>query len=50
MIMGMKNRAQKALSFYEDKGDLMICISSSGGGSLKNIINGANFAKQLALK
>jgi hypothetical protein len=35
MIMGMKNRAQKALSFYEDKGDLMICISSSGGGESK---------------
>ena len=46
---GYENWAQKELSFYGDKGDLMICISSSGG-SLKNIINAANFAKKLALK
>jgi len=45
---GYENWIKKALSFYADKGDLLICISSSGES--KNIINGANFAKKLAAK
>jgi D-sedoheptulose 7-phosphate isomerase len=41
-------RSQKALSFYADKRDLVICISSSGES--KNIINGAMFAKSIGCK
>lgn len=42
---GYENWVQKALSFYADKGDMLICISSSGES--KNIINGAKFAKKI---
>lgn len=45
---GYENWVQKALSFYADKGDLLICISSSGES--KNIINGAKFAKKFGCK
>ena len=45
---GYENWVQKALSFYADKGDLLICISSSGES--KNIINGAKFAKKMSCK
>ena len=45
---GYENWVQKALSFYADKGDLLICISSSGQSM--NIINGANFAKKIGCK
>jgi D-sedoheptulose 7-phosphate isomerase len=38
----------ESLSFYADKGDLLICISSSGES--KNIINGAKFAKKIGCK
>lgn len=42
---GYENWVKKALSFYADKGDMLICISSSGES--KNIINGAKFAKKI---
>ncbi len=45
---GYANWVQKALSFYADKGDLLIGISSSGKS--KNIINGAKFAKKIGCK
>ena len=45
---GYENWVKKALSSYADKGDLLICISSSGES--KNIINGANFAKKIGCK
>ena len=45
---GYENWVQKALSFYADKGDMLICISSSGQS--KNIINGAKFAKKIGCK
>lgn len=45
---GFENWVKKALSFYADKGDLLICISSSGQS--KNIINGAKFAKKIGCK
>ena len=45
---GYENWVQKALSFYADSGDLLICISSSGES--KNIINGARFAKNCVAK
>ena len=45
---GYENWVQKALSFHADKGDLLICISSSGES--QNIINGAKFAKQIGCK
>jgi D-sedoheptulose 7-phosphate isomerase len=45
---GYENWVKKALSFYADKGDLLICISSSGQS--KNIINAANFAKKMGCK
>jgi len=45
---GYENWVQKALSFHADKGDLLICISSSGQS--KNIINGAKFAKKIGCK
>jgi len=45
---GYENWVKKALFFYADKGDLLICISSSGES--KNIINGAKFAKKLGCK
>jgi D-sedoheptulose 7-phosphate isomerase len=45
---GYENWVQKALSFYADKGDLLICISSSGKSM--NIINGAKFAKKNGCK
>ena len=45
---GYENWVKKALSFYADKGDLFICISSSGES--ENIINGANFAKKVGCK
>ena len=45
---GYENWVQKALSFYADKGDLVICFSSSGQS--KNIINGAKFAKKIGCK
>ena len=43
---GYENWVQRALSFYADKGDLLICIS--GSGQSKNIINGAKFVKLVA--
>lgn len=45
---GYENWVQKALASYADKGDLLICISSSGQS--KNIINGVNFAKKIGCK
>jgi len=45
---GYENWVCKALSFYGDKGDLLICISSSGES--KNIINGAKFGKKMGCK
>ena len=45
---GYENWVQKALSFYADNGDLLICISSSGES--KNIVNGATFAKKIGCK
>ena len=45
---GYENWVQKALSFYADKDDLIICISSSGES--KNIINGAKFAKKMGCR
>jgi len=45
---GYENWVQKALSFYADKGDLLICISSSGQS--ENIIKGAKFAKKAGCK
>lgn len=45
---GYENWVQKALSFHADKGDLLICISSSGES--RNIINGAKFAKKIGCK
>ena len=45
---GYDNWVSKALSFYADKNDLLICISSSGES--KNIINGAKFAKKSGCK
>ena len=45
---GYENWVQKAISFNADKGDMLICISSSGNS--KNIINGAKFAKKIGCK
>ena len=45
---GYENWVQKALSFHADKGDLLICISSSGESH--NIVNGAKFAKKIGCK
>jgi D-sedoheptulose 7-phosphate isomerase len=45
---GYENWVHKALSFYADKGDLLILISSSGKS--KNIINGGKFAKKIGCK
>ena len=45
---GYENWIKNALSFYADKGDLLISISSSGES--KNIINGAKFAKKMDVK
>ena len=45
---GYENWVEKALSFYADKEDLLICISSSG--TSKNIINGAKYAKKIGCK
>jgi|TARA_B110000027_G_scaffold15790_1_gene16089 D-sedoheptulose 7-phosphate isomerase len=45
---GYENWVQKALSFYADKDDLLICISSSGES--KNIINGVKFGKKIGCK
>ena len=45
---GYENWVQKAIFFHADKGDLLICISSSGQS--KNIINGAKFAKKVGCK
>ena len=45
---GYENWVQEALSSYADRGDLLICISSSGES--KNIINGAKFAKKKGCK
>ena len=45
---GYEKWVEKALSFYADNGDLVICISSSGQS--KNIINGAKFAKKIGCK
>ena len=45
---GYENWVQKALSFYADKGDLLISISSSGES--ENIINGSKFAKRIGCK
>lgn len=41
---GYPNWVKKAVEFYADKGDLLICISSSGRSP--NIINAAKFAKR----
>jgi len=45
---GYENWVKKALSFYADKKDVLICISSSGES--QNIINGAKFAKKNGCK
>ena len=45
---GYENWVQKALSFYADKKDLLIFISSSGES--KNIVNGAIYAKKIGCK
>ncbi len=45
---GYENWVEEALSFYADKKDLLICISSSG--TSKNIINGAKYAKKIGCK
>ncbi len=45
---GYAHWAQKALSFYADKGDLLICVSSSGKSM--NIINAAKYAKKVGCK
>ena len=45
---GYENWVKKALTFYADKDDLLICISSSGES--RNIINGANYAKKIGCK
>ena len=45
---GYEHWVAQALKFYGDKGDLAILISSSG--SSKNILNGANTAKELGLE
>ena len=45
---GYENWVKKAISFYADKGDLLICISSSGES--KNIINGAKQGKKVGCK
>jgi D-sedoheptulose 7-phosphate isomerase len=44
---GYENWVDKALSFYADKNDLIILISSSG--TSKNIVNGALRAKKMDL-
>lgn len=45
---GYQNWIKKALESYADKGDLLICISSSGKSP--NIINAARFAKSKGCK
>ncbi len=45
---GYERWVEKALSFYADKGDLLICVSSSGES--KNIVNGAKYAKKIGCK
>ena len=45
---GYENWVERAFKFYADKGDVVILISSSG--TSKNIVNGANWAKQNGLK
>lgn len=45
---GYEQWVSYAVKFYADKGDLLILISSSG--SSKNILNGANMAKEMGLK
>tara|TARA_B100001057_G_scaffold501241_1_gene622364 strand:- start:340 stop:885 length:546 start_codon:yes stop_codon:yes gene_type:complete len=45
---GYENWVQKALSFYADKKDLLICISSSGQS--ENIVKGAKYAKKIGCK
>ena len=45
---GYENWVKKAISFYADKGDLLICISSSGES--KNIINGAIQGKKVGCR
>tara|TARA_B100001093_G_C26747123_1_gene979378 strand:+ start:676 stop:1221 length:546 start_codon:yes stop_codon:yes gene_type:complete len=45
---GYENWVKEAISSYADKGDLLICISSSGES--KNIVNGAKFAKKFGCK
>jgi|TARA_B110000971_G_scaffold221051_1_gene266653 D-sedoheptulose 7-phosphate isomerase len=45
---GYENWVKEAISSYADKGDVVICISSSGES--KNIINGAKFAKKVGCK
>ncbi len=45
---GYERWVEKALSFYADKGDLVILISSSGKSP--NIVNGARYAKGEGLK
>ena len=45
---GYENWVQKAISFYADKKDLLICISSSGKS--ENIINGAKYGKKIGCK
>ena len=45
---GYENWVQKALFYYADRRDLVICISSSGES--QNIIKGAKFAKKIGCK
>tara|TARA_Y100000591_G_C21624970_1_gene589792 strand:+ start:168 stop:710 length:543 start_codon:yes stop_codon:yes gene_type:complete len=45
---GYENWAYKALFHFADKGDLLICISSSGQS--KNIVNAAKYAKKIGCK
>lgn len=45
---GYENWISNAVNCYADKGDLLICISSSGKS--KNIINGAKQAKKIGCR
>jgi D-sedoheptulose 7-phosphate isomerase len=45
---GYENWVKKALSFYADEGDLLICVSSSGES--KNIINAARYGRDIGCK
>lgn len=44
---GHENWMSKAVEFYSEKGDLLICVSSSGNS--KNVVNAAKKAKKIKL-